>query len=97
MHFALLVVSNDFIVGLTGTTNGNHTWLKYNSSFQFNVDFSLGISVRKKSSGPYRGQMEGLLGNYDGDPDNDFILYNGSILPTTASEEELYNFGQSCK
>ena len=64
--------------------------------FQFTVDFSLGITVTKQSSGPYRGQLEGLLGNYDGNPDNDFVLRDGTRLAATSSEEELFKFGQSC-
>ena len=63
---------------------------------QFTVDFSLRITVTKHSSGPYRGQLEGLLGNYDGNLDNDFVLRDGTRLPVTSTEKELFHFGQAC-
>ena len=52
--------------------------------------------MKRHSAGPFTGQLEGLLGNYDGDPSNDFVLRDGSTLPVTSSEEELFKFGQSC-
>ena len=41
--------------------------------------------------------ITGMLGNYNGDPDDDFILPNGTMLPSNASDRQLYAFGQSCK
>lgn len=48
----------------------------------------------------YEGHAKGLMGNFDGNPTNDFILPNGTILNknSTRTEREIYNnFGQQCK
>lgn len=37
------------------------------------------------------GRMSGLLGNFDGDPQNDFIVREGASLPTPLSFIDLYN------
>ena len=45
-----------------------------------------------------KGQTLGLLGNYDGNPDNDYVLPNGTIIGPNITKRELYNnFGQKCK
>ena len=43
------------------------------------------------------GLTRGLLGNNDGNPDNDFLFANGSSLHANATESETFPFGQSCK
>lgn len=48
----------------------------------------------------YGGHAKGLMGNFDGNPTNDFILPNGTILNKnlTKTERNVYNnFGQQCK
>ena len=48
----------------------------------------------------YKGQTIGLMGNFDGNKTNDFILPNGTSLPENATNSErkiYYNFGQHCK
>lgn len=48
----------------------------------------------------YKGNVSGLMGNFDGDKDNDFILPDGTTLPKSEVENErniYYNFGQKCK
>lgn len=40
----------------------------------------------------------GLLGVADGNPDNDFQAPDGSVLPSNATEKDIYNrFGLLCK
>ena len=39
----------------------------------------------------------GLLGNFNEDPSDDFTLRDGTMLEAGSSEEEIYDFGQSCK
>lgn len=40
----------------------------------------------------------GLYGNMDGDPSNDLMAANGTILSPDASEDSIFeNFGKSCK
>ena len=48
----------------------------------------------------YKGNVSGLMGNFDGDKDNDFILPDGTTLPKSEVENErkiYFNFGQKCK
>ena len=42
---------------------------------------------------------EGLLGNFNGDPDDDLLPQGGAVaLSPTASTEDIYNlFGETCK
>jgi hypothetical protein len=43
---------------------------------------------------------QGLMGNFDGDPNNDFILPNGTVLQNnmTESDRKIFeNFGRHCK
>ena len=41
----------------------------------------------------FKGQIKGLLGNLNGDPDDDFQFQNGTIMNTNSSLEELHEFG----
>lgn len=48
----------------------------------------------------YRGHAKGLMGNFDGNAANDFVLPNGTILDdnATGTERNIYNnFGQKCE
>lgn len=48
----------------------------------------------------YKNQTRGLMGNFDGDKSNDFVLPNGTILNENQTKTErqiYYNFGQLCK
>jgi hypothetical protein len=48
----------------------------------------------------YNGSVSGLMGNFDGNSTNDFILPNGTFLnpQDVDTEREIYNnFGQFCK
>ncbi|ESO11951.1 hypothetical protein HELRODRAFT_158315 [Helobdella robusta] len=43
-----------------------------------------------------KGQVSGLIGNWDDDPSNDFMLPNGTWIPNTSSPEDIhYIFGMS--
>ena len=41
--------------------------------------------------------ISGMLGNYNGNPNDDFVLPNGTVLPPNSTDRQLYVFGQSCK
>jgi len=42
-------------------------------------------------------QLAGLLGNVNGNPDDEFQLPNGTILSSNMSQEEIYyQFGEHC-
>ncbi|XP_060028196.1 mucin-4 isoform X2 [Erinaceus europaeus] len=43
----------------------------------------------------YRGSTEGLLGLWNGDPEDDFRMPNGSTVPPGSSEETLFHYGMS--
>ncbi len=50
------------------------------------IDFASGLSGTRTS-----GSVEGLLGNYDGDANNDFMLDDGTNLGTAIDNNTLYN------
>ena len=41
--------------------------------------------------------ISGMLGNYNENPNDDFVLPNGTVLPSNSTDRQLYVFGQSCK
>ena len=43
------------------------------------------------------GQLEGLLGDYDGNDTNEFVFRNETMLSNDASDREIHEFGKSCK
>lgn len=48
----------------------------------------------------HKGNVSGLMGNFDGNSANDFLLPNGTTLTGSVvdSERNIYfNFGQACK
>lgn len=46
----------------------------------------------------FTGKTKGLLGNFNGDPSDDFLRPDGTVLPTDASAEDIhYLFGEECK
>jgi hypothetical protein len=58
------------------------------------------LTMSTTISEQYKGQVQGLMGNFDGDPNNDFILPNGTVLQnnmTEAGRTIFENFGRHCK
>lgn len=48
----------------------------------------------------FASQTVGLVGNFDGDDTNDFILPNGTVLTENQTRTErqiFYNFGVNCE
>ncbi|KAL3836509.1 hypothetical protein ACJMK2_021935, partial [Sinanodonta woodiana] len=43
----------------------------------------------------FKNKTKGLLGNYDGNPSNDFVYPNGTRLAENATEKEIFYFGLS--
>ncbi|XP_060596327.1 uncharacterized protein LOC132750377, partial [Ruditapes philippinarum] len=43
----------------------------------------------------YAGLPKGLMGNANSDPSDDFTYPNGTVLPTNATEREIFNYGQT--
>nr|XP_022299294.1 uncharacterized protein LOC111108065 [Crassostrea virginica] len=46
------------------------------------------------AGGSYRGNLEGLLGNFDGNTTNDFKAPNGDILAADSVEKDIYTYGK---
>lgn len=67
------------------------------------LKFSLGVRFLISEvvvDSEYRGHAKGLMGNFDGNAANDFVLPNGTILVdnATGTERNIYNnFGQKCE
>ncbi|XP_062609556.1 uncharacterized protein LOC134271356 [Saccostrea cucullata] len=72
------------------------------SFFQSSIILKIRLGVRFLISevvvdDTYSGFVKGLMGNFDGNATNDFILPNGTILSENATRTErdiFYNFGQ---
>jgi hypothetical protein len=46
----------------------------------------------------FANQTKGLLGNFNGDPTDDFRLPNDTLLPNNMTDREIhYTFGMACK
>ena len=65
-----------------------------------NVKISLGIGMLTQEvtvPKAYQGITDGLLGNFDGDPANDFVFRNGSRIDGNSVDRDVFSFGQSCE
>jgi len=66
--------------------------------FSFNVSVAAQtLAISTFVPQPYRGQVTGLLGNYDGDPYNDFRAPDGTMLLHNATEKEVFYYASQCK
>ena len=69
------------------------------------ADVSLTISVASKSLDvsvtmplTYQNMTRGLMGNFNGQPDDDFVLPDGTILASNLTERQIFEtFGKQCK
>jgi hypothetical protein len=79
------------------------TYLFYVSVTDITVKISLGVrflALETVVDERYMGEVTGLMGNFDGNSTNDFVLPNGTILygSDVNTERGIYNnFGQLCK
>ena len=44
----------------------------------------------------FEGNLEGLLGNFNGNQEDDLEFRNGTQLPSDAPDSLIHQFGQSC-
>ncbi|KAL3837565.1 hypothetical protein ACJMK2_022913 [Sinanodonta woodiana] len=68
--------------------------------FSSGISLNISVGVQMLSVGvvlptEFRGQPKGLLGNFDGSPDNDFRCPNGTQLASNITEREIFNYGQT--
>ncbi len=45
----------------------------------------------------FQNLTRGLMGNYNGDPMDDIVYRNGTMLAANVSDRMIHDFGQSCK
>lgn len=72
------------------------------SVFPSGVSVSVGVSgdipnVVVSLPQDFRGETQGLMGNFNGNDTDDLIFFNGTMLSSDATEREIFEFGQSCK
>ena len=72
--------------------------------YAFMPGFSFNVSVAAQTLAistfvpqRYRNQVKGLLGNYDGDPANDFIGPDGMLLSPNATERQIFHYASQCE
>lgn len=55
------------------------------------------LSIVTELSGSFMGTTRGLLGVFNGNPDDDFTTPDGTVLSSSSTEEEIYHqFGLQC-
>lgn len=78
-------------------------WIFCFPETEITVKISLGVrflALETMVDEKYRGEVTGLMGNFDGNSTNDFLLPNGTTLygSDVATERGIYNnFGQLCE
>ena len=56
------------------------------------LDVSMGVP------GAFKGLLRGLMGNFNGNPNDDFVRPDGTTIASNSTEEDIYtNFGEKCK
>ncbi|CAH1255381.1 NOTCH2 [Branchiostoma lanceolatum] len=76
------------------------------SASEFKVYYSTGVSATAQVeqgmmsivfSAPvsFMGKTKGLLGVWDGDQANDFMMHDGTVLSTNSTERQIFDFGRS--
>ncbi|CAG2236072.1 unnamed protein product [Mytilus edulis] len=93
---------DNFAVFLTGIVlrRQNHTLAVAFSESGIQLNFQVKtrqLTLSASVPEDFKGQVQGLMGNFDGDKTNEFILPNGNVLPPSDvdSERKIYNnFGQ---
>lgn len=97
LNGGLLSIDSDFI--LDSTSNNSNVKLVHTAGLSFSFIPSQDmLSMIVALLPQYEGKTKALLGNYNGDPSDDIILPNGTVLSSNVSEETIfYNFGELCK
>ena len=99
---------NDFVMSEQNFSTTDYISLRYNDDDELIIATSSGASVMVavsssilhlavEVSDDFINSTEGLLGNLNGDPSDDFLLPDGSILSSDSSERELFEYGKQCE
>lgn len=87
-------------VGVSVSYEGdNATSIRFDSGESLRVQVRSEIMMIELAACPdvFRNQTQGLLGNWNGNPDDDFLRPNGDVLSVNASMEDIhYLFGEEC-
>ena len=67
------------------------------TSFQIDISDILNILGKAATNDSDLANMTGLLGNNDGNADNDLLSRTGILYKASSTEEQLWDFGTSCK
>ncbi|XP_053387316.1 uncharacterized protein LOC128551050 [Mercenaria mercenaria] len=66
------------------------------SGISLNISVNVGmLSLNTGVPKGLKGLTSGLLGNYDGNPDNDFTMPNGTVLRANLTEREVFEYGKT--
>lgn len=88
-------------IGVSIEYEGNNAVsIRFDSGESLHVQVRSNILMIELAACPdaFRNQTRGLLGNWNGDPDDDFLRPDGAILSTNASMEDIhYMFGEECQ
>ena len=79
---------------------GNNSFLMvFPSGISVTVQVVSGaLSIVFAAPRSFKNETKGLLGTWNGDPEDDFLTPNGTMLPSNASSKEIHHkFGLSCK
>ncbi|XP_076455831.1 uncharacterized protein LOC143290354 [Babylonia areolata] len=86
------------------TAQGLYVWAKSSTSLGAQFDGGIGITISVKNRQltiqidlqlpASHSTPTGLLGNMNGDPTDDFIFRNGTVLPNVTSESDLLRYGK---
>ncbi|XP_067950366.1 uncharacterized protein [Watersipora subatra] len=68
----------------------NGVVVKITANFEFEL-----MTVNIVMAPSLEGNIEGLMGNFNGDSSDDFLYPNGSTLNSSSTEEEIYPWGLS--
>lgn len=98
---------NNFVMSEQNSSTMDYISLRYNDD-DLIIATSSGASVMVFASSSvlhlaveisdnFINSTEGLLGNFNGDPSDDYLLPDGSILSSNSSERELFEYGKQCE
>ncbi|XP_048650579.1 mucin-4 isoform X3 [Marmota marmota marmota] len=84
--------------GVLLTRNGSQVSASFDGTVAISV-IALSNILHASSSLPeeYRNHTEGLLGVWNDNPEDDFMMPNGSAVPRNSSEETLFHYGMTWK
>ena len=94
------IVESEVTVMLLEDYTIRSTFLQNDYTYSVTVSLAADINILNfvvnTDNAPNQGSITGLLGNFNGDPSDDFVYPNGTVLPSDATDEMLHEWGQAC-